>query len=472
MRWTSKHLLLIAAIVSLVAVSGSFLRQPDARGSASITHRGSASISASYGLMLAAEPEEGGTVRSLTPGDLFLEGQVVMVEALPADGWVLTGWSGAPDSETVCSYRVSSRGNCLTARFCRVKAHPVEANADPPWAGTVYPPQVMVKHGDSLRIVARETNDGYRFERWRGHGSVDQVLDLRITEPLRIVAEFVEVPMTDKLVSDGILEALGLNGQGRPEYRHRKTGIVLVLIPAGEFIMGSSEDCSDNRGYEIAHSVTLTRSFLLGKYEVTNDQFRMYDSHHKSVGPTNRVSGEQAPVDSGDKPVVGVSHDAALAFCRWAGLQLPTEAQWEYAAGAGKSYKYPWGNDWPAPNRLGNTTYDESERTTGKSMGHTLPVGRFPPSELGLHDMVGNASEWCADWYAGYVIRCVADPQGPPVGIERVVRGSSWIAFPVSPRIDARCGTRSAYPPDLRSDPLDDSKIGFRAALYVEATDK
>jgi len=194
---------------------------------------------------------------------------------------------------------------------------------------------------------------------------------------------------------------LGANPQGYKEYRHEQTGMVFVLIPAGSFQMGSNE--SDDE--KPIHDVTLN-SFLISKYETTQ-------------GVWQKIMGSDPSKFKGDNnPVEQVSWDDCQYFCKKAGLRLPTEAEWEYAARAGTTTKYYWGDKedgdymWYSAN-LGNTTH---------------PVGQKKPNVFGLYDMSGNVWEWCQDWYGKnyYGSSPKSNPTGPGSGQGRVLRGGSW----------------------------------------------
>lgn len=135
--------------------------------------------------------------------------------------------------------------------------------------------------------------------------------------------------------------------------------------------------------------------------------------------------------DRMDYPVVHISYDDALAYCEWAGKELPTEAQWEYAARGGlNGKKYSWGDElkpggkWQANIWQGEFPFNNTEED---GFRFAAPVKSFPPNAYGLYDMAGNVWEWCADWYfAGYDAGPVTDPTGPDSGTGRVVRGGEW----------------------------------------------
>lgn len=135
-----------------------------------------------------------------------------------------------------------------------------------------------------------------------------------------------------------------------------------------------------------------------------------------------------------DHPVVHVSHADALAYCRWAGRRLPTEAEWEYAARGGlEGQRYPWGNELLSPNseHLCNIWQGEFPLANTRADGYlgTAPVRSFPPNGYGLYEVSGNVWEWCADWFLPKYYRKapVSNPQGPTIGTGRVMRGGSYL---------------------------------------------
>ena len=219
----------------------------------------------------------------------------------------------------------------------------------------------------------------------------------------------------------------------------------MVWVPPGEFQMGSTEGNDDE---EPVHRVRITRGFWLGKCEVTNAQYRRYCQATRRLPAWPSWQGD-------DHPVVWVSWTNVAAYCRYYGLQLPTEAQWEYAARGPQSRKYPWGDKWDTRNCCNN----ENRGPKGK----TFPVGSFPDgaSWCGALDMAGNVSEWCQDWVdVDYYARSpVDDPQGPAEAVDnpdfgkvRASRGGGW------PDTDnCRSACRNGDPVWAR-----DSHFGFR----------
>ena len=209
------------------------------------------------------------------------------------------------------------------------------------------------------------------------------------------------------------LTYLSTNAQGYKEYRNEKDGSILIEIPAGSFTMGSDDGDSDEKP---VHTVHLDK-YYIGKYEVTVGQFK------KFCQATGRNMPEQPTWNNrDDHPVVNVNWNDAKDYCDWAGLRLPTEAEWEKAARGTDGRKYPWGNTWDA------SKCNSGEK--GDSYEYTSPVGSFPQgvSPYGCYDMAGNVWEWCNDWHDKdyYASSPSSNPAGPSSGDYRVLRGGSW----------------------------------------------
>jgi formylglycine-generating enzyme required for sulfatase activity len=239
---------------------------------------------------------------------------------------------------------------------------------------------------------------------------------------------------------------------GRDVIVHEQTGIELVLIPAGSFLMGSV--AGDQLGYEDErpqHEVTLN-AFYLARTPITNAQYGRYLAAHPDA-PKPKYWGDRR-FNQPDQPVVGVSCDEAMAYCEWAKLVLPTEAQWEYACRAETTTQYWSGNDESDLERVG--WYEKN------SGGRLHAVGEKEPNPFGLHDMHGNVWEWCRD---GWVDNYKTKPQ-PGDGLRheqvpegaRVFRGGSWD----DGARDARSACRIRGRPGIRYDHL-----GFRPAQVI-----
>ena len=233
----------------------------------------------------------------------------------------------------------------------------------------------------------------------------------------------------------------------------------LCLIPAGAFTMGSAEDLPNEAP---VHKIYLD-AYYIGKTEVTNAEYYPFwvasggtDSEHTPVSYGGEFGtwphiAETRP----NYPVIGVAYDSAVAYAKWRGMRLPTEAEWEKAARGVKARRWPWGNTFA--QRIKNTTIHAN---VWKQSGTQLqPVSTYPTgvSPYGAYDMAGNVWEWVSDWYSETFYRRSPDrnPKGPAVGSRRVVKGGSWL----NPEVLARCSTRIGQHPAIGT-----SFIGFRLA--------
>jgi formylglycine-generating enzyme required for sulfatase activity len=285
----------------------------------------------------------------------------------------------------------------------------------------------------------------------------------------------------------------------------------MVLIPAGEFKMGSDESAEAtaaffNKTYgedlvqadwfkdeHPQHRVRITKPFYLGTYHVTRGQFRQFvaetsyktdaengvgykgsvgwDSDKKTFGPNKKFSWRNVGFEQTDEyPVVNVSWNDAVAFCKWLSkkedktYRLPKEAEWEYACRAGTTTRYYSSDDPETLATVGNVAdvaakakFPDWKYTIKANDGYvfTAPVGKFKPNAFGLYDMHGNAWQWCMDWFGAeyYAKSATDDPSGPDSGAVRVLRGGSWFYGPFNTRSAFRFGIR----PDFRGD-----GVGFR----------
>jgi len=290
-------------------------------------------------------------------------------------------------------------------------------------------------------------------------------------------------------------------------------GMKLTLVPSGEFMMGSKESAENtaaffqkNYGTDFwtadffknehpQHRVRITKPFYLGTYHVTRGQFRQFvaaTAYKTDAENDERPGGwgwdpdmkewgfafnpKYSWLNTGfeqtdEHPVVNVSWNDAVAFCKWLSgkegksYRLPTEAEWEHACRAGTTTRYYSGDDPETLAGVGNVRdatakakFPDWKYCIKASDGYvfTAPVGKFKPNAFGLYDMHGNASQWCADWYSErYDNRSLADdPTGPDSGNYRVLRGGAWNDGPIT-----RSATRSCYSPGFRL-----NNAGFRVA--------
>jgi serine/threonine-protein kinase len=213
-------------------------------------------------------------------------------------------------------------------------------------------------------------------------------------------------------------------------------GMVMVYVPAGEFLMGSSD--ADGQAWDSEkpqHTVYLD-AYWIDRTEVTNIQYRKCVEAGACREPECWDEDNYAP----DQPVVCVSWDDAQDYAAWAGGRLPTEAEWEKAARGTDGRIYPWGNSAPNCDKVNYSDCIGRPAVVGSCLLGASPYGAL--------DMAGNVWEWVADWYdEGYYARSPArNPQGPDSGDYRVVRGGAfdYVAWNV------RCACRVRFNPDLR----------------------
>jgi formylglycine-generating enzyme required for sulfatase activity len=215
-------------------------------------------------------------------------------------------------------------------------------------------------------------------------------------------------------------------------------GTELVRIPAGEFLMGSDDGPETERPQHRVH----LDEYYIAKHPLTNAQYRRF----------LEATGHEKPPLWGDKrfnqpnqPVVAVTWYDAMAYCKWAGLRLPTEREWEKAARGTEGRKWTWGDDPPDVKRC----------NFGNNVGATTEVGSYPDgaSPYGCLEMAGNVWEWCmTKWRESYQ----EDPDDSAEGEERrVQRGGAWW----NDANAVRCSRRRRDHPDARDD-----IIGFRCA--------
>lgn len=223
--------------------------------------------------------------------------------------------------------------------------------------------------------------------------------------------------------------------------------IAFRWIPAGTFTMGSPETEEKRLDDERQHEVTLTKGFWIMETEVTVGMFKAfvdetgYDSRGDTPHGWTGYSWEQNVKYSwrnpgfsqtDNHPVTCVSRYDAIAFCKWLGsklkgaVELPTEAQWEYACRAGSTTAYFWGNALNGDKANINGDYPYGTTTKGKYMSRTTPARSYAPNAWGLYDMHGNVWEWCLDGSRDYSNMSETDPIGPLNDTLITIRGGCW----------------------------------------------
>ncbi len=235
-------------------------------------------------------------------------------------------------------------------------------------------------------------------------------------------------------------------------------GMKMVLVPPGEFQMGSPPDEKDRQDNELQHRVRITQPFFLGQHEVTHGQYATFvkDTGYRTEAETDGKGGgwnesrgkfeRQDPTydwkntgfpQTEQHPVVNISWNDASKFCEWMSkkegqtYRLPTEAQWEYACRAGTRTATQFGDSLSSKqaNFIGDSPYHGAAK--GPYIRQTTNVGSYQSNAFGLYDMHGNVCEWCADFCSGgyYYQSAVDDPPGPSTASYRVLRGGAWNCY-------------------------------------------
>ncbi len=217
----------------------------------------------------------------------------------------------------------------------------------------------------------------------------------------------------------------------------------MVLVPAGEFVMGSDMNWKE----EPAHT-EYTKAFRIDKYEVTVSEYAHFvcDTGHRVPKYWLRRDGKPG-VGSELLPVVYVDYDDACAYCEWEGKRLPTEAEWEKAARGTDGRNFPWGDDW-------NPDY---ANTWEKGAHRRAPVYAYPEgaSPYGALNMGGNVWEWTSSWLVNYP---ASELEFDFVGSDLVLKGGSWLDFADS----TRPARRHEFTPTIRY-----NTVGFRCVKDV-----
>ncbi len=247
-------------------------------------------------------------------------------------------------------------------------------------------------------------------------------------------------------------------------WREPVTGIEFVFVPGGCYLMGSPQSEGSRHMDEGPVHEVCVKDLWVGKYEVTNEEFRRFHPDH------NSGTYEKHSLNGARQPAVHVSWEDAKSFAQWLTEQnggqyrfrLPTEAEWEYVARAGTRTARYWGDDPGRACEYENLADWSAQKLWGWQDVHpcddgyaaTAPVGSFQPNAFGLYDMLGNVSEWCEDIY-GVDVYASYDRDNPlhrgwGAGLDRVVRGGQWHGGPEN----ARSASRSSGMPRAMNDDL------------------
>jgi formylglycine-generating enzyme required for sulfatase activity len=329
-------------------------------------------------------------------------------------------------------------------------------------------------------------------------GAANQTLELMAASQVIEIRKAGYVPYTTEFTSrPGLDQEIRVTLKSLEQARQEQikpmittaAGQNLKLFYPGAYTMGASRREAGRRPNEALRDIRLDKPFYLGLHEVTNAQFREFDSEHSS----GTVQG--LTLNNESQPVVRITWAQAARYCNWlsdqeslphfyevdgedvvgfnpeaTGYRLPTEAEWEWAArtdGSGVQRKYSWGENLPPPPKAGNFADVTSRNYLGQvlfdyddSYLGTAPVGSFTPNQYGLYDLAGNVAEWVHDYYGalGALGGVEVDPLGPTEGQFHSIRGSSWAHGSVT---ELRLSFR-----DFGEEPRDD--VGFRVARYLE----
>jgi formylglycine-generating enzyme required for sulfatase activity len=262
-----------------------------------------------------------------------------------------------------------------------------------------------------------------------------------------------------------VFDALEKPEEERAKLLTNSLGLKLALIQAGSFLMGSApseKGRCEKEGPQ--HEVVLTSAFYLGVYPVTQEQYQKVTGRNPARFHSTAGGGPEYPVE-------GVTWEEAAEFCRRLSAlpaereagrvyRLPTEAEWEYACRAGTTGPFCFGEGLSSVQANFDGAFPYGDASRGPAAQKTTRVGLYPPNLFGLYDLHGNVWEWCADWHDGdwYRHSPRRNPQGPPAGQYRVLRGGCWRSHAAT----CRSAYRNGLLPKAR-----DRYTGFRVVLEV-----
>jgi formylglycine-generating enzyme required for sulfatase activity len=371
--------------------------------------------------ILTAYTLGGGTVAAPGEGSFMYDhGVSIPIAASPQEGYRFVDWTGSAvrkgkvtNPKASATTVVMDADYTLQANFAQVQQVSHTLTVSSTTGGSVTSPGIgafTYGPGVSVTLVA-SPQAGYEFVNWTGSAvEAGKVANPNASSTtVKVDASYAVVANFAKGGGSGGTVPVAGESWIVPDL-----GMTMAYVEAGSFQMGSNNGGTDEKP---VHTVQISKGFWMGECEVTQAQYQML------------MSANPSQYKGSDRPVEMISWNDATAFClkltqreSAAGrlpvgysYRLPTEAQWEYAARGGTKnagFEYAGSNDtgsvaWYSVNS-GDTSH---------------PVGQKVANQLGLHDMSGNVSEWCNDWYGSYAVSRQVDPQGPTSGSSRIYRG-------------------------------------------------
>ncbi|MCS5579346.1 MAG: PEGA domain-containing protein [Gammaproteobacteria bacterium] len=320
--------------------------------------------------------------------------------------------------------------------------------------------------------------------------AASQQIEIRKAGYVPYTAEFTSRPGLDQIIRVTLKSLEQARQEQIKPVIATAAGQSLKLFYPSAFTMGASRREAGRRPNENLRDIQLERAFYISYREVSNSEYRLFDSEHSS----GIVSG--VTLDNEAQPVVRVSWNQGALYCNWlsgqealppfyqvneqdevvgfnpqsSGYRLPSEAEWAWVArteGSGNTVRYPWGDQLPPPENAGNFADVTARQYLGEIIfdyddGYfaTAPIGSFAPNQHEILDMAGNVAEWVHDFYGamGSLGGVEVDPLGPEDGQFHTIRGSSWAHGSIT---EIRLSFR-----DFGIEPRDD--VGFRIARYLE----
>ena len=319
--------------------------------------------------------------------------------------------------------------------------------------------------------------------------AASQQIEIRKAGYVPYTAEFTSRPGLDQIIRVTLKSLEQARQEQIKPVIATAAGQSLKLFYPSAFTMGASRREAGRRPNENLRDIQLERAFYISYREVSNSEYRLFDSEHSS----GIVSG--VTLDNEAQPVVRVSWNQGALYCNWlseqealppfyqvneqdevvgfnpqsSGYRLPSEGEWAWVArteGSGNTVRYPWGDQLPPPENAGNFADVTARQYLGEIIfdyddGYfaTAPIGSFAPNQHEILDMAGNVAEWVHDFYGAVgSLGVEVDPLGPEDGQFHTIRGSSWAHGSIT---EIRLSFR-----DFGIEPRDD--IGFRIARYLE----